>query len=41
MRKLSGATKNMMMRQMNITIDIHKYILNRSIISYLQATPSI
>ena len=40
MIKLSGDTKNITKRHMNITTDIHIYILNRSIIFSLQAIPS-
>ena len=40
MWKLSGLTKNINNMHTNITMDIHIYILNRSIIACLRATPS-
>ncbi len=40
MRKLSGLIKNIKTKQMKTTMDIHIYILNRSIIACLRATPS-
>ena len=40
MTKVSGATKKITIKHTNTTMDIHIYILNRSIICGLPATPS-